>query len=164
MSGQVHAPAALPPAKEPRTHWIGGWVDPRTGVDDVERRQILLLPGLKLRPLGRPAHRQSLYRLRYSGSDLDGNIILNMKYGFRIRSIVEFCNDGDGLQGSMKIWDLLMRRITVREDSVNRRQYWTIFSYLMFFSASPPRGEGKFCRFRGLWRRTISVGGVRVRC
>jgi hypothetical protein len=29
-SGQLHAPAALPPGKEPpRTHWIGGWVGPR---------------------------------------------------------------------------------------------------------------------------------------
>jgi hypothetical protein len=24
------------------THFIGGWVDPRTGLDDVERREILL--------------------------------------------------------------------------------------------------------------------------
>jgi hypothetical protein len=30
------------------TLWIGGWVDPRTGQDDVERRQILPLPGFEL--------------------------------------------------------------------------------------------------------------------
>jgi hypothetical protein len=47
------------------TQWIGGWVDPRT---DLERRKILPLPGLELRPLGRPARSQSLYRLRYPGS------------------------------------------------------------------------------------------------
>jgi hypothetical protein len=30
----------------PRHPLIGGWVDPRTGLDDVERRKALLLPGL----------------------------------------------------------------------------------------------------------------------
>jgi hypothetical protein len=51
--------------RAPGTHWIGGWVDPRAGLDDMEKRKILPLPGLELRPLGRPARRQSLYRLRY---------------------------------------------------------------------------------------------------
>jgi hypothetical protein len=45
-------------------------VDPRTGLDDVEKRKFLTLLGLALRPLGRPAHSQSLYRLRYPGSNL----------------------------------------------------------------------------------------------
>jgi hypothetical protein len=49
------------------THWIGGWVDPRAGLDDVEKRKFLILPGLELRPLGRSARTQSLYRLRYPG-------------------------------------------------------------------------------------------------
>jgi hypothetical protein len=40
-------------------------VDPRAGLDDVEKRKYLTLPGLELRPLGRPACSQSLYRLRY---------------------------------------------------------------------------------------------------
>jgi hypothetical protein len=40
----------------PGTHWIGDWVDTRTGLDDVEKRKFLTLPGLELRPLGRPAH------------------------------------------------------------------------------------------------------------
>jgi len=36
VSGQFHKPAALPPGKEPpSTHWIGGWVDPRTVLDAV---------------------------------------------------------------------------------------------------------------------------------
>jgi hypothetical protein len=39
----------------PGTHWIGGWVGPRTCLDDVKRRKMLSLPGLELRPLGRPA-------------------------------------------------------------------------------------------------------------
>jgi hypothetical protein len=50
------------------THWIGGWVVPRAGMDTVEKRKFFILPGLELRHLGRPAHSQSLYRLRYPGS------------------------------------------------------------------------------------------------
>jgi hypothetical protein len=50
------------------THCIGGWVDPRTGLDDVEKRKFLALEGLELRPLGRLARGQSLYRLRYPGT------------------------------------------------------------------------------------------------
>jgi hypothetical protein len=48
----------------PSTHWIGGWMDPRAGLDDVEKRKFQTLPGLELRPLSRPTHSQSLYRLR----------------------------------------------------------------------------------------------------
>jgi hypothetical protein len=51
--------------KAPGTYWIGGWVDPRAGLDDVEKRKYLTLPGLELRPLGRPARSQSLHRLLY---------------------------------------------------------------------------------------------------
>jgi hypothetical protein len=40
-------------------------VSPRTGLDDVEKRKILPLPGLELRPIGRPVCSQPLYRLRY---------------------------------------------------------------------------------------------------
>jgi hypothetical protein len=40
----------------------------RTGLDDVERRKILSLPGLELRSLGRPARSQLQYRQRYPGS------------------------------------------------------------------------------------------------
>jgi hypothetical protein len=39
----------------PGTHWIGGWVNLRAGLDDLEKRTFLTLPGLELRPLGRPA-------------------------------------------------------------------------------------------------------------
>jgi hypothetical protein len=41
--------------RAPGTHWIGGWVDPKAGLEDVEKRKFLTLPGLELRPLGRPA-------------------------------------------------------------------------------------------------------------
>jgi hypothetical protein len=45
-------------------------VDPRAGLDDVEKRKFLTLQGLELRRLGRPARSQSLYRLSYPGSRL----------------------------------------------------------------------------------------------
>jgi hypothetical protein len=66
VSGQLHAPSAFPRVKEPPRYplerRLGG---PRAGLDDVERRKFLTLPGLELRSLGRPARSQSLYRLRY---------------------------------------------------------------------------------------------------
>ena len=33
MRDKCHAPAALPPGKKPGTHWGGGWVGPRAGLD-----------------------------------------------------------------------------------------------------------------------------------
>jgi hypothetical protein len=41
VSGQTHAPAALPPEKNPlpRTHFIGVWVDPRAGLDAVAKNK-----------------------------------------------------------------------------------------------------------------------------
>jgi hypothetical protein len=64
VSDQLHAVAALYSRKQSHvTHLIEGWVDPRIGLDDVERRKILLLPGLELRPV----RIQSLLRLRCPG-------------------------------------------------------------------------------------------------
>jgi hypothetical protein len=41
VSGQLHAPAVLPPRERaPRTHWIGGWVSPRAVLDEVVKRKI----------------------------------------------------------------------------------------------------------------------------
>jgi hypothetical protein len=34
---------------------------PRAGANEVEKRKILTLPGLEVRPLGHPARNQSLY-------------------------------------------------------------------------------------------------------
>jgi hypothetical protein len=51
-----------PGERAPGTHWIGDWVGPRAGLDDVEKRKFLTLQGLELRPLGRPARSQSLIK------------------------------------------------------------------------------------------------------
>jgi hypothetical protein len=44
----------------PVTHWIGGLVGLRVGLDEVEKRKFLVLPGLELRPLDGSARSQSL--------------------------------------------------------------------------------------------------------
>ena len=38
VSGQQHAPAALYPRERPGTHFTGGWVGPRAGLDDGKFR------------------------------------------------------------------------------------------------------------------------------
>jgi hypothetical protein len=51
MSCQLHAPAALPPGKDPPppgTHRIESWMGPRAGRAGVEKRKSLALPGLEL--------------------------------------------------------------------------------------------------------------------
>jgi hypothetical protein len=40
--------ASRPSRFTPGASWVGGWVGLRTGQDDVERRNILLLLGLEL--------------------------------------------------------------------------------------------------------------------
>jgi hypothetical protein len=43
-------------------------VEPTAGLDVLKKREFLILSGLELRPLERPARSQSLYRLRYPES------------------------------------------------------------------------------------------------
>ena len=59
MSGQQHAPAPLYPRERPGTHFKGGWVGPRAGLNGGKSR-----PHRDLIP-DRPARSQSLYRLSY---------------------------------------------------------------------------------------------------
>jgi hypothetical protein len=54
-------------------------------MDDVEKIRLLTLPELELRPLGRPARSQSLYRLSYPGSSLSG-LVSEKVISFRIDS------------------------------------------------------------------------------
>jgi hypothetical protein len=51
--------ASRPCRFTPGTNWIGGWVDPIAGLNDVEKRKFLTEKGLELRSLDRPAHSQS---------------------------------------------------------------------------------------------------------
>jgi hypothetical protein len=57
-----------PRKRTPGTNLTGGWVSPRAGLDDVEKKKFLTLPGLELRHLGHPVRSQSLYRMRHPGS------------------------------------------------------------------------------------------------
>jgi hypothetical protein len=50
---------------------------PTAGLDDMETKTFLNLPGLELRPLDRSASSQSLYRLRYRGPSRIANIFKN---------------------------------------------------------------------------------------
>jgi hypothetical protein len=69
-------------------------MDPRAGLDDVEKRKFLIIPGIELRPLGRPARSQSLYRLSYPDSLAslfifvrtlaEGLAVLSLGWGFYI--------------------------------------------------------------------------------
>jgi len=44
MSGQLNVAAALPPGiRTPGTHWIGGCMDPRAGMDAVVKRTNLII-------------------------------------------------------------------------------------------------------------------------
>jgi hypothetical protein len=57
VSGQIHAPAALPPGKEHAgKHLIGGWVGLRAGLGAVECRKKIPCPCRESNP-GRPARR-----------------------------------------------------------------------------------------------------------
>jgi hypothetical protein len=82
-------PGRFTPGKRaPGTHWIGGLVEPRAGLDDVEKKKILTLPELELQPLGRPARSQPLYRLSYPGSYK--NWVTRGNYGISLRNILTY--------------------------------------------------------------------------
>jgi hypothetical protein len=63
VSGERHTPAALyPQEKTPVTHWTGGWVGPRAGLDTDARGKILLpLPGIEAGSPGHPVRGRKLY-------------------------------------------------------------------------------------------------------
>jgi hypothetical protein len=60
VRGQLHAPPALPPPPPPRYPLDKRPDGPQSRPDDVEKT----LPGLELRPLGRPPFSLSLHRQR----------------------------------------------------------------------------------------------------
>jgi hypothetical protein len=59
-------PRFTPGERTPSTHWAGGWVGPRAGLDAGARRKILCL--CRGSNPGRPVHSQTLYWLSYPGS------------------------------------------------------------------------------------------------
>jgi hypothetical protein len=63
----THLPL-YPRKRAPSMYRIGGCVDPRDGLDDLEKKKFFTVPGPELQSLSRPACHQSLYRLRYPGS------------------------------------------------------------------------------------------------
>jgi hypothetical protein len=63
-----------PRERTPGTHWIGDWVGPRAGLDDMEKRRFSTLPALELRPHWRPARIQSLCQLRCPGTPIPNTV------------------------------------------------------------------------------------------
>jgi len=54
VSGQLHAPATSHPGERyPGTHWLGGWVGPRTGLEAVVNIRNLC-PCWELKPAEQP--------------------------------------------------------------------------------------------------------------
>jgi hypothetical protein len=43
-----------PGRRAPGIHWIGGWLDPRDGLEDTEKLKFLTPPGLELQTLSHP--------------------------------------------------------------------------------------------------------------
>jgi hypothetical protein len=70
VNGQSHVPAALCPGERtPGTHFTGGWVGHRAGLDTEVRGKILCpCRGSNPRSSGRPVGSQTLYWLSYPGS------------------------------------------------------------------------------------------------
>jgi hypothetical protein len=71
-------------------------VDPRVDLNDVEKKKFLTLPGLELRPLGRPVHGQSLYQLRYPGS-FENEVVRIMCNENEVRELGEIIHNGETL-------------------------------------------------------------------
>jgi hypothetical protein len=89
-------------------------VDPRAGLDDVEKRKFLTLLGLQLQPLGRPAHSQLLYRLRYPDNIKmylrdTGCVGVNYIQLVKCRVMVGFCEYGLEPSGSINARNCIMR-------------------------------------------------------
>jgi hypothetical protein len=75
VSGQLQAPAPLPPGKPPCIHWIGGWVGLKAGLDGVEGN--ISCPRQELNP-GRLASSLSLHQLSYPGFYLTESVFFTI--------------------------------------------------------------------------------------
>jgi hypothetical protein len=63
VGGQCHAPATLYPRERPGTHYVGGWVGLRAGLDWCGKSR----PLPEFDSVDRPARSQSPYRLSSPG-------------------------------------------------------------------------------------------------
>jgi hypothetical protein len=71
VGGEWSAPATLLPGeRDPGISWIGTWVDPRTSVENLEKRIFLDLLGLKLQCRSHSACNKLLYQLHNPGTIL----------------------------------------------------------------------------------------------
>jgi hypothetical protein len=115
-----------PGERDPGTLRIGDLVDPRADLDDVQKRKFLTLPGLKLRPLGRRVHSQSLYRLRYPGSN--NSIQFNIFYYLCAESTATRPVNNNSL---LTPWDLILLK-RVLSHTPGKQIFWvTNISFVM---------------------------------
>jgi hypothetical protein len=77
-----------PRGKNPRTHWIGGMVDPRFGLEGVEKIKFVTLTELKFRPP--PPRRQSLDRRCYPDYALHLNMLRSFCTLLLVAAILRF--------------------------------------------------------------------------
>jgi hypothetical protein len=68
VSGQRHAPAALPLGNNGGTHCLEGWVGPRAGLNRWGEQKVFWPPGLE--PRDRPVRSESLSRRHFFFIDL----------------------------------------------------------------------------------------------
>jgi hypothetical protein len=80
-------PGSFPPwVKAPGTHWIGGWVDPRAGLNAVAKRENLLTtPAGNRTPASQPVA-LPLCRLSYRGSKANEKFSLCVTKHYPIRT------------------------------------------------------------------------------
>jgi hypothetical protein len=62
VGGQGHAATALPPGKRPGTHFTGGWMGRKAGLEGCGK-----FVSTRILSPGRTARSESLYGLSYSG-------------------------------------------------------------------------------------------------
>jgi hypothetical protein len=124
----------------PGTHWIGGWVGPRTGLYDVEKRKFLTLPGLD-----HPGRSQSLYRLWHVVTSVShwNSFIAYTALCQQVRDIQLACPSRDGKK---RVGNFDISAVAL---------LFTWRGYLLQLTASP---EGKFSALRFFsWTYTASL-------
>jgi hypothetical protein len=114
-------------------------VDPRAGLEDVEKGTFLILPGFELRPLGRPARSQSLYRLCYAGSMTHGPTITNSK--------MLFAHSG-ALSKLLKFIVHLSEYVLSSKVLISRTSRYTYISHVLTSVTSFSRDEASVSRVK----------------